>query len=512
MEIKISNLEKQIAESLNTRDITEIEEYVKSSLHEHSLSITNLMQKVNVVSEQLKSLESCVKEIKANCAPTAVTSETNNTKESSFTHKPGGNMVIKPLQQMESNPTSMFDAYCSDFITNPLRDKLAKFLTEQKFLPKKGRIVITYGANYDDLNNVSSPATTELPEILKKVKSLVPEESVNSVVLTRYTGNDNHLPQHSDSTSQIKPGSTIYTISTGDTCDIKFRYKARGTEKSLTVSDSSMYSMTLTSLYYWTHRLDKGSLDPSNVICSLTFRTVGRYQNFVLIVGDSNTRHINFHDTPGKRSVLDKEITGTRYPAYQIVEIDPISCIGYKNIIFHVGINDLKDRPNMMNGQVNVNSVFTNWIEKLITIRKLCPYSNFFVSPILPTKVRVLNNRAVRSNNLIGSRINPFWVYLDCNSFLNVNTNLLDDNYGCHMSLINGRIHLASYGISKLALIFRETLLTHKRYRIENRIPAVRNSNMNNISPTYANKVSGGKIVEPNASKARAHATSNRVP
>ena len=162
-----------------------------------------------------------------------------------------------------------------------------------------------------------------------------------------------------------------------------------------------------------------------------------------------------------------------------------------------------------------MNSVFTNWIEKLITILKLCPYSNFFVSPRLPTKVRVLNNRAVRFNNLIGSCINPFWVYLDCNSFLNVNTNLLDCNYGCHMSLINGRqdrIHLGSYGISKLALIFREAILPHKRYRVENRFPAARNSNMNNISPTYVNKVSGGKVVEPNASKARTHATSNRVP
>ena len=93
------------------------------------------------MSDQLKSLESCLKEIKANCVPAVVTSETNNMKESSFTHKPGGNVVIKPLQQMESNPTSMFDAYCTDFITNPLTDELAKFLTEQKFLPKKAEVL-----------------------------------------------------------------------------------------------------------------------------------------------------------------------------------------------------------------------------------------------------------------------------------------------------------------------------------------------------------------------------------
>ena len=140
VKIKLSNLEKQIDDSLNTRNITAVEEYVKSTLHEHSLNTTNLTQKVNVLNEQLKSLESCLKEIKANCVPAVVTSETNNMKESSFTHKPGGNVVIKPLQQMESNPTSMFDAYCTDFITNPLRDELAKFLTEKKFLPKKAEV------------------------------------------------------------------------------------------------------------------------------------------------------------------------------------------------------------------------------------------------------------------------------------------------------------------------------------------------------------------------------------
>ena len=109
-----------------------------------------------------------------------------------------------------------------------------------------------------------------------------------------------------------------------------------------------------------------------------------------------HTRHVQFYGTPGKRTVLGKEITGKRYPAYHVGEIDVTQCIGYRNIIYHVGINDLKDYPNAMNGQVNVSTVFMNWLEKHISIRKLCPCSTFFVSPILPTKVRVLNNRAVR--------------------------------------------------------------------------------------------------------------------
>ena len=129
--------------------------------------------------------------------------------------------------------------------------------------------------------------------------------------------------------------------------------------------------MIISSQYYWTHKIDKGSIDPNSVRYSLALRTVGKYHNSVLIIGDSNTRHVYFYGTPGKRTVLGKEITGKRYPAYHVGKIDATQCIGYRNIIYHVGINDLKDHPNAMNGQVNVSTVFMNWLEKLISIRKL---------------------------------------------------------------------------------------------------------------------------------------------
>ena len=270
-----------------------------------------------------------------------------------------------------------------------------------------------------------------------------------------------------------------------------------------------MYRMTISSQYYWTHKIDKGSIDPNRVRYSLTLRTVGKYHNSVLIIGDSNTRHVYFYGKPGKRTVLGKEITGKRYPAYHVDKIDATQCIGYRNIIYHVGINDLKDHPNAMNGQVNVSTVFMNWLEKLISIHKLCPYSTFFVSPILPTKVRVLNNRAVRFSKLISGCINPFWDFLDFNNFLDTRTDLLDDSFGCHMNLNNGKrdkIHLGSYRISKLALIFRDVILPRKRY--QSHATTAKGKFRNSMLRTDNNGVRRGTIGKGNASNISASATS----
>ena len=113
----------------------------------------------------------------------------------------------------------------------------------------------------------------------------------------------------------------------------------------------------------------------------------------------------------------------------------------------------------------------------------------------------VLNNRAARFNNLISGCVNPFWDFLDFNNFLDTRTDLLDDNFGCHMNLSNGKrdkIHLGSYGISKLALIFRDAILPHKRYQSHATTAGgkFRNSMLN----TDNNKVRRGTLGKGNAS------------
>ena len=298
--------------------------------------------KLEAIYNRIKILEECVKEISSH-TPQASTSTEVILKEPNITQRSGGTTLLNTSDGDVKNPTKPYDEYTSNYIPNCLRSEIGKFLSEQKnYTAKKGRSTINLGESYD--NSI----TTEIPETLQKVINLTSDKTINSVTLTRYTGVDNFLPQHSDSTSDIKPGSSIliYTISIGDTCEVK------GAESSLTVSDSSMYRMIISSQYYWTHRIDKRSIDPNSVRYSLTLRTVGKYHNSVLIIGDSNTRHVHFYNTPGKRTVLGKEITGKRYPAYHVGEIDATQCIGYRNIIYHVGINATTARGKFRNSML----------------------------------------------------------------------------------------------------------------------------------------------------------------
>ena len=61
-----------------------------------------------------------------------------------------------------------------------------------------------------------------------------------------------------------------------------------------------------------------------------------------IILGDSNTKYLSFGTGVG---TFGQSVPGKRTAAFVTDQIDPKSCIGYPNIVVHVVINDLKDRP-----------------------------------------------------------------------------------------------------------------------------------------------------------------------
>ena len=76
--------------------------------------------------------------------------------------------------------------------------------------------------------------------------------------------------------------------------------------------------------------------------------------------------------------ILGKEISGKRYICYLIEHVDPLKCLGYRTIIFHIGINNLKDRYHGLKnigGHVDIQPVFDSWLTTVIKLRNLCPYS-----------------------------------------------------------------------------------------------------------------------------------------
>ena len=163
--------------------------------------------------------------------------------------------------------------------------------------------------------------------------------------------------------------------------------------------------------------------------------------NTVLIIGDSNTKYVNLNSP------------SVRLPTYLIEDIDPVKCIGYHKIWLHVGINNLKSRN--CRDHNDIIKYFNLFSHKLHLIKQYCPYSKIVVSPILPTGIQVLNQRAVTFNRMLFSRANWFHE-LNFNQFCGEDGMLLK-MYRCYG---NGRdnIHLGAVGIRVLTRKIKSAL------------------------------------------------------
>ena len=305
-----------------------------------------------------------------------------------------------------------------------------------------------------------------IPDPIKGVIELISKEfitcDINQCTVNKYLDSSSALPEHSDDEKTIKPDSSIFTVSLGSLRSIMFRDVTTGDEKVVTPETRSLYIMSQPSQFLWTHRMDAG--DPRdikhNVRYSLTFRCVGSaFNNSCIVLGDSNTKHLKFDTCAG--SFGDK-LPGKRVPALTIEDIDPTSCIGYKNIVIHVGINNLKGTkvPGLYrdNKNINVYNKFMQLREKIDYIRSLCPQSNLVVSPILPTRIDWLNQRALEFNRHLFEYLSFVNIRsLDFDCFLDAHFDKLDESYGCYNSA--DKIHLGRNGIRKLAKLIKDVVL-----------------------------------------------------
>ena len=93
-----------------------------------------------------------------------------------------------------------------------------------------------------------------------------------------------------------------------------------------------------------------------------------------IILGDSNRKYV---------SLASNTLDAHRVSTFLIEDIDPYKCIGYKKIWVHVGTNNIKSIH--CRNMDDVKKHFNTLMNKLDTIRNLCPHSKLIVSPILPT-------------------------------------------------------------------------------------------------------------------------------
>ena len=121
----------------------------------------------------------------------------------------------------------------------------------------------------------------------------------------------------------------------------------------------------------------------------------------MLVVGDSNTRHIKLNN-----------VTFTRLPTYTIEAVDPQKCKGYAKVWLHVGVNSLKRCRNPR----EVYQCFQLLMSKIEQIHKRSPATKLMVSPVLPTDIPMLNAKSLYFNHLL-TTTPKWWTPLDFNIF-----------------------------------------------------------------------------------------------
>ena len=191
---------------------------------------------------------------------------------------------------------------------------------------------------------------------------------------------------------------------------------------------------TLNSTFTTNHNIAIPNIPNLNENSSNIDIVTPKNPNTCIILGDSNTKYVNLNHHHCHKS--------TRVPTYTINDIDPNKCVGYSKIWLHVGINSLKSHNCSSIRDVHYH--FDNFMNKVRRILSLCPRSRIVVSPILPTNISALNERAILFNRLQFSTRENF-TFLDFNLFCDKN-GCLTKVYRCYNNE-RDNIHLGSLGI-----------------------------------------------------------------
>ena len=449
-----------------------------SILPEFQLSVDNLV-KVRF-KELSNSVEAHVKSIKQDIENLSTLKEQLLETTSNISAQPSGHITSTAHSHtLDENPTNHIEDYKESFLTANEVDELNEALGAMSFAIVNGRDVASFGEAYDYTGapRVNSP---EIPSCLTAIINKIHEqpqyndEKINQVVVNKYTGST-HLPEHSDDEATIRPHSHILTVTLGQALPIIFKDKVCQREITLEPTEGSLYAMSMESQHHWSHRIEPVEL-PNNTRFSITFRSVGKnFRNSTIILGDSNTKHLKFSSGQrGEKGTFGYNMPGERVETFHIQQIDERKCMGYRNVIVHCGVNDIRDNsPGRQDSDpqpTDVEAHFNNLATKISAIKTHCPYASIVVNPLLPTKNQGLNKRILRFNSLIfeylanderGEGVRS----TNLSGFVDEERGVLREEYGVWDTRTNAYskrdiLHLGRVGIRLLANVVRDSVQT----------------------------------------------------
>ena len=306
-------------------------------------------------------------------------------------------------------------------------------------------------------NSTTSEFPPIVAELIENLKSKIPD-----AVVTQCTINEMEpagaIPEHSDNEASIVPDSAVYTFCIGGPRPIKFRSRFnRSSEVSHVANNRSLYVMSRESQNYWTHRVD--ALNDEEAAeqgkrYSVTLRHVDpHFLRSLLVIGDSNARKFKFGEDKGTLGIWTP---GKVVYTPTVDDIDPVCCNAgsYRNVMIHVGINDLKTITHPS----QIIAVTDKLISKCRTIISMNPAVKLYVSPVLPTRDMGMNKKAMFMNRRIQACISE--------TFLNINildyTDFVDERgllrYNLCSNFNNDPIHLGGRGIAKMVTVIKRNI------------------------------------------------------
>jgi hypothetical protein len=353
-----------------------------------------------------------------------------------------------------------YSDYKENYLPQLGLDNLKKFLDQsaEKFVLESGHSVMQLGVPYFYTGSKSRKEEEVIPPIIDSIITKVVTDfnlkhKPNSVLVNRYPAthdadSESYLPFHADDEPSILADSEIVTITIGGARKLVYHqiHNLDGEEQTLIPENNSAYCMTRSSQAWYKHGIVKHNASDAGADerYSITLRCLNpKFRRSMLIIGDSNTKPIEFGVGKGK---VGESYPGARIKAGHVHDIKPEDCVGYANIILASGTNDL--RVDNIQHPSQIHRIADTLLHKLFQIKKLCPKAKITVMPVLPTKIPKMNRNIMQYNRLIEPMLarhfrDAIW-YPNVLGFLD-KKNLLSEEF-----TRNGdTIHLGDKGMAK---------------------------------------------------------------
>ena len=298
-----------------------------------------------------------------------------------------------PIQHVPKFPGKHYDQHQTGFMQHDCRISLENFVTQhdENFIAVGNRKVMYFGEfsyRYSSVEHKEAPMPDVVQGVIDRIHEKFPNSArINSCLVTKYASGLSSCPAHGDNEPFITPNSDIFTLSIGSERTMKFENcndLAHNVNESIKLKDNELLVFSRVSQDFYHHSIIPEE-STTQTRYSFTFRSLAPHNlNYTAIIGDSNTKDIEFGVGKGK---LGLWMPGAWIKSSKIKNIpDPFTVGPCRNILINVGINDVQgDNPK------SAEYLAAQYKTKIKTFLDIYPKVRIFISLLLPTKDASLN-------------------------------------------------------------------------------------------------------------------------